>query len=90
MLAESKVRYDAVLMDLQMPVMDGLEAARKIRAVAGRRGAVPILAVTANVLQEARQAATAAGMDGFLPKPFRMKEILQAVQEYSARPPARS
>jgi CheY-like chemotaxis protein len=61
-------RYDLILMDVQMPVVDGLEATRQIRAhEAGRR--MPILAITANAFEEDRSQCMAAGMDDFLTKP---------------------
>jgi PAS domain S-box-containing protein len=80
--------YDLVLMDLQMPGMDGLEAARRIRAIEdaldpelGHR-LTPMLALTANAYPEDREAALAAGMDGLLVKPLdreRLAEILEAI-----------
>jgi len=75
--------YDLVLMDLQMPGADGLEAARRIRAAEsqaeGRR--TPMLALTANAQTEDREAALAAGLDGLLVKPLdreRLREVLDA------------
>ncbi|MDH0048683.1 PAS domain S-box protein [Comamonas terrigena] len=69
--------YDLVLMDLQMPGMDGLEAARAIRAweVAQQRTPVPIVALSASVLEEDRRAAAAAGMDGFAAKPLELPKL---------------
>lgn len=63
--------YDLVLMDIQMPVMDGYAAARAIRVLPDKgKAAVPIIAVTANAFEEDRQAALDAGMNGHIPKPI--------------------
>ena len=74
----SKV-YDLVLMDVQMPVMDGLTATRRIRALDARRRDVPIVAMTANVLPLQLVACREAGMDDHVGKPFKRIELLAAV-----------
>jgi signal transduction histidine kinase/ActR/RegA family two-component response regulator len=78
--------FDLVFMDMQMPVMDGLEATRAIRAHAldQSKKRVPIVAMTANAMPSDRQACEDAGMDGFLSKPFKANElraILSQAQE---------
>ena len=63
--------YDLVLMDIQMPVMDGYADARAIRALPdAKQASVPIIAVTANAFEEDKQAALDAGMNGHIPKPI--------------------
>ena len=76
--------YAAVLMDANMPVMDGYEAARHILSV--HRNAPPIIALTASVLEEDRQRCLAAGMVGFLPKPLRMDELADVLLSYARAP----
>ncbi|MBB6251175.1 CHASE domain-containing protein [Nitrospirillum iridis] len=79
-------RYDIILMDVQMPVMDGVEATRRIRAAetADGRGRTPILAMTANAMAGMSADYTAAGMDDCVYKPFRQQQMLQAVYRWSA------
>jgi len=67
--AASGQRFDAILMDMQMPVMDGLEATRRIRA-GEVNGATPVIALTANALDVHRAAWDAAGVHAFLTKPI--------------------
>jgi PAS domain S-box-containing protein len=78
--------YDLVLMDVQMPVMDGLTATREIRAMEGARGAAtPIVAMTANVLPEQIANCLAAGMDDHLGKPINPTKLLETVARWSGR-----
>ncbi len=67
--------FALILMDVQMPGMDGLEACREIRKSSGARSRVPVVALTANVLADARRQVESAGMDAFLGKPFRPEEL---------------
>ena len=78
--------FDAVLMDFQMPVLDGLEASARIRALESEgglcsqnRAPVPIVAMTGNVQASDRAAARDAGMDEFVTKPFRPRELIDVV-----------
>ncbi len=70
--------FDAVLMDLQMPGMDGFQTASRIRRMAGY-GRVPIIALTANTSDEYRRLCLAGGMRGFVPKPVQAQELLGAL-----------
>ena len=73
--------YDLVLMDVQMPVMDGYTATRRIRALKDpARAAVPIVAMTANVFEEERKQAFDCGMNGFLSKPIVVEELIDALK----------
>ncbi len=78
--AASQKRYRLILMDMQMPAMDGLEATRQIRATPGPCQGVPIVALTANAMLSDQNACRAAGMNDFLSKPFN-REILSACLE---------
>ena len=72
---------DLVLMDVQMPVMDGLEATRRIRRLNNpQQASIPILAMTANAFNEDRDIALEAGMDGFLSKPIDVEELIHTLQ----------
>jgi signal transduction histidine kinase/CheY-like chemotaxis protein len=68
--AAAKGGFDLVLLDLRMPLLDGLGAARRIRALPGKPGRVPLIALTADATEEDRTSAIAAGMDDFLTKPI--------------------
>ncbi|MEZ5787320.1 MAG: ATP-binding protein [Xanthobacteraceae bacterium] len=81
--------FDAVLMDMRMPEMDGLEATRAIRALGGDWSRIPILALTANAFPEDVKACIDAGMNDFLAKPLRKTVLIDRlgrVLEASARP----
>jgi signal transduction histidine kinase/AmiR/NasT family two-component response regulator len=80
---------DIILMDQSMPGMDGYTTARHIRALAGRAGRLPILAVTANALPEDIAASLAAGMDGHVAKPIELKALLAAIADALVRAAAR-
>ena len=75
-------RFDLVFLDIQMPVMDGFEAARRIRAAGGRGGDVPILALSAFTQASDREQAAASGITEFLSKPIRQREIATAIARF--------
>lgn len=75
--------FDFVLMDVKMPVLDGLSAASTIRALPrGDARTVPIIALTANTFQEDRDDAAAAGMNGFIPKPFDAQQLYDTLRGF--------
>ena len=84
--AASRGTFDLILMDVQMPGMDGLEAARRIRALGGAPAAIPIVALTANVLAHQRRAYLEAGMDGVVGKPISPAALLTEIA-HLAEPP---
>ncbi len=73
--------YAAILMDIQMPVMDGYEATKRIRAMKDGRSRVKIIAVTANAFESDRQLAREAGMDGHLPKPVDVERLYATLRQ---------
>jgi signal transduction histidine kinase/CheY-like chemotaxis protein len=80
--------FDLILMDLQMPVMDGLEATRRIRALPPPRNAIPVIAVTASVLPEQVESCRAAGMNAHLAKPIDRESLLRLVANQDLAGPA--
>ncbi len=91
----ARERFDLVLMDCQMPEMDGLEAVRRLRAGEGELACatptdVPVIALTANVLQGDAERCRQAGFTDYLGKPFRQEQLAQVMLRYSAATTQRS
>jgi two-component system cell cycle response regulator DivK len=78
---------DLILMDIQLPGMNGIDALRVLRADAATQR-IPVIAVTASVMQQDRKLITEAGFDAYVGKPITLAEFLQAVNGLLARPPA--
>jgi len=75
-------RYDIILMDIQMPIMDGILSTRKIREIeAGTGNYTPIIAITANALSGDREVCIAAGMDDYIAKPFQIETLIQKMRD---------
>jgi CheY-like chemotaxis protein len=79
-------RYDLVLMDWQMPEMDGFEASQAIRELEGAAAQIPIVALTANAMPGDRERCLAAGMDDYLSKPVRQDALAETLGRYLTRP----
>ena len=80
-------KLDLVLMDMQMPVMGGLEATQRIRAYEAHElgGRIPVIALTANAFEKDRESCIAAGMDDFLTKPISANHLIMKVERWLAR-----
>ncbi len=76
--------YDVILMDLQMPELDGIAAAKEIRNLPGRAGQVPIIALTSHAMAGTREEVLAAGMDDYVSKPFDAQMLLAKLQHLAA------
>lgn len=74
--------FDVVLMDVQMPIMNGYEATKAIRALTDEKSKIPIIAMTANVLKEEVENCFEAGMDDFIGKPFDTQELIQKIYKF--------
>ena len=74
--------YDAILMDIQMPNMNGYEATKAIRKLTDERAKIPIIAMTANAFEEDRQAALAVGMDDYVAKPVEISELFRTIMKH--------
>ncbi len=84
--AASQKAYGLILMDMQMPEMDGLEATRRIRAKLGPNQVTPIVALTANAMQSDQVACKEAGMNDFLGKPFSRKALVDCMSRWTKLP----
>jgi two-component system cell cycle response regulator DivK len=82
--AATKERPDLILMDIQLPIMDGYEATRRIKAIPELK-AIPIIAVTSYALSGDEAKAMAAGCDAYVTKPYSPRQLLAKVKEYLAR-----
>lgn len=81
--ADNPSKYDLILMDIQMPVMDGLEATREIRK---NNPTIPIIALTAHAMKGDREKFIKEGMNDYLPKPINRTDLLNLIQLYTAHP----
>jgi CheY-like chemotaxis protein len=83
--AVRRIPYELVLMDVQMPEMDGIEAARKIRQMGGEIGDIPIIGVTAHALKGDRERVIQAGMNDYLTKPINKQALLNKVAFWTSQ-----
>ena len=74
--------YDLIFMDIQMPIMNGYEATAAIRALPGRRGKVPIIAMTANAFAEDVQLAKNTGMNEHIAKPLELAKLFDVLKQW--------
>lgn len=86
----SEKSYDLILMDCQMPEMDGLEATRKIRAIQNPSQNSPIIALTADAMKGASEKCLAAGMNDYLSKPLDKQKIIKIMQQYLSHAPQKN
>jgi signal transduction histidine kinase/DNA-binding response OmpR family regulator len=88
LFAQEKRNYDIILMDMQMPVMDGLEATGKIRLLSGKQPV--IIATTANAMSEDREMCLNAGMDDYISKPIKVEELVKIIEKWAVQIQKRS
>lgn len=80
--AATEKRHDLILMDVQMPGMDGFEATRAIRQKEGDKRRIPIIAMTAHAMSGDRERCLEAGMDDYIPKPVQRKQLFEAIEKW--------
>jgi len=86
MFEENPDRYDLIIMDIQMPEMDGLQATRTIRAMdLPRAKAIPIIAMTANAFKEDVDKCLESGMNDHLAKPIDVEAVVEKIRQYTKR-----
>ena len=78
--------YDLILMDIQMPIMDGLSATHKIRELGDNREKPFIIGLSAHALKESRDEAIASGMNAYLTKPLKMPDLIDALKAAATQP----
>jgi CheY-like chemotaxis protein len=83
--AVARARYDVILMDCQMPEMDGYEATKQIRDSSKNLGHIRIIAMTANAMQGDRERCLEAGMDDYISKPVSIEKLRAALEGQEAR-----
>lgn len=83
LFAQEKRSYDLILMDMQMPVMDGLEATAKIRLLSGKQPV--IIATTANAMVEDREVCLKAGMDDYISKPIKVEQLVKLLEKWASQ-----
>lgn len=78
-----KDHYHLILMDIHMPVMDGMECARSIRKSTNQNNGIPILAITGNANNYTKEEFEAAGINGFVPKPLNYDSLVEEVKKFT-------
>ena len=76
-----KRSFDLILMDVNMPIMDGIMATQKIRDLGSDQGQIPVLALTANAMLEDKERCLEAGMNGFISKPIKLARLIEELDK---------